>query len=307
MKFSEFKKSDYEIHDQKFLDTLLLKLCKAVVQGQEKDPELYGVVASGVLDPDRTFVMGINEADGNGTRKHGERVAMENYEKKYGEIPAGSIILTTCSPCNEDDTEMAAGRYGESCTDLINNSNVRKVYCGYMDPSQQDMHNKYTLECTTNQDIHRLCEQFASRFLEKTDIKEFAHAEPQDDDGDVPPNIYKLANRWWNNTDDQDRIAMVLRSMGWDIQQADGEEDVCQLTYRDGTVYYLNDSEFDPDLYENFADGKHPGRKGLAKRSGVNTKASVSSLRKTAKHSTGEKQRMAHWLANMKAGRAKKK
>ena len=58
---------------------------------------------------------------------------------------------------------------------------------------------------------------------------------------------------------------------------------------------------------ENFADGKKPGRKGLAKRSGVNTKASVSSLRKTAKNSTGEKARMAHWLANMKAGRAKKK
>jgi putative chitinase len=58
--------------------------------------------------------------------------------------------------------------------------------------------------------------------------------------------------------------------------------------------------------HENFADGKKPGRKGLAKRSGVNTKASVSDLRKTAKNSTGEKARMAHWLANMKAGRAKK-
>jgi hypothetical protein len=63
----------------------------------------------------------------------------------------------------------------------------------------------------------------------------------------------------------------------------------------------------DVDIKENFADGKKPGRKGLAKRSGVNTKASVSSLRKTAKNSSGEKQRMAHWLANMKAGRAKKK
>jgi hypothetical protein len=59
--------------------------------------------------------------------------------------------------------------------------------------------------------------------------------------------------------------------------------------------------------HENFADGKKPGRKGLAKRSGVNTKASVSDLRKTAKNSSGEKQRMAHWLANMKAGRAKNK
>ena len=60
-------------------------------------------------------------------------------------------------------------------------------------------------------------------------------------------------------------------------------------------------------LGENFADGKNPGRKGLAKRVGVNTKASVSSLRKTAKNSSGEKQRMAHWLANMKSGRAKNK
>ena len=56
---------------------------------------------------------------------------------------------------------------------------------------------------------------------------------------------------------------------------------------------------------ENFADGKKPGRKGLAKRSGVNTKASVTSLRKTAKNSTGEKARMAHWLANMKSGKQK--
>jgi hypothetical protein len=58
-------------------------------------------------------------------------------------------------------------------------------------------------------------------------------------------------------------------------------------------------------LTENFADGKKPGRKGLAKRSGVNCKASVSSLRKTAKNSSGEKARMAHWCANMKAGRNK--
>jgi 8-oxo-dGTP pyrophosphatase MutT (NUDIX family) len=62
-----------------------------------------------------------------------------------------------------------------------------------------------------------------------------------------------------------------------------------------------------PEVKENFADGKNPGRKGLSKRVGVNTKASVSSLRKTAKNSSGEKQRMAHWLANMKAGRAKAK
>ena len=56
---------------------------------------------------------------------------------------------------------------------------------------------------------------------------------------------------------------------------------------------------------ENFADGRHPEDKGDSKRHGINTKASVSSLRKTAKHSSGRKQELAHWLANMKAGKKK--
>jgi hypothetical protein len=76
--------------------------------------------------------------------------------------------------------------------------------------------------------------------------------------------------------------------------------------YGKSTVWAFKVPDEVARLAENFADGKNPGRKGLAKRSGVNTKASVSDLRKTAKNSTGEKARMAHWLANMKAGRAKK-
>jgi hypothetical protein len=58
-------------------------------------------------------------------------------------------------------------------------------------------------------------------------------------------------------------------------------------------------------MNENFADGKKPGRKGLAKRVGVNCKQSVSKLRSIAKRSSGERQRMAHWCANMKSGRQK--
>jgi hypothetical protein len=59
------------------------------------------------------------------------------------------------------------------------------------------------------------------------------------------------------------------------------------------------------EVDENFADGKNPQDKGDSKRHGINTKASVSSLRKTAKQG-GRKGQLAHWLANMKAGRAKK-
>ena len=58
-------------------------------------------------------------------------------------------------------------------------------------------------------------------------------------------------------------------------------------------------------VQENFDDGRKPGRKGLAKRVGVDCKQSVSKLRKIAKNSTGERQRMAHWCANMKSGKKK--
>ena len=57
------------------------------------------------------------------------------------------------------------------------------------------------------------------------------------------------------------------------------------------------------NVQENFADGKKPGRKGLAKRMGVDCTQSETELRKIAKSSTGEKQRMAHWCANMKGGK----
>jgi hypothetical protein len=58
---------------------------------------------------------------------------------------------------------------------------------------------------------------------------------------------------------------------------------------------------------ENFADGKVKGksRPGRARRAGVNCKQSISKLRSIAKNSSGERQRMAHWCANMKSGRNK--
>ena len=60
---------------------------------------------------------------------------------------------------------------------------------------------------------------------------------------------------------------------------------------------------------ENFADGKKKGksRPGRVKRAGASCKGSVTSLRKKAKNSSGEKAKMYHWCANMKSGKKKKK
>ena len=85
-----------------------------------------------------------------------------------------------------------------------------------------------------------------------------------------------------------------------------------QRYYQDYIERYESDVDYDLRLRrstgidENFDDGKKPGRKGLAKRMGVNCKQSVSKLRNIAKNSSGERARMAHWCANMKSGKKKK-
>ena len=166
MRIFEFKADDYEIHNRPKLDKILVELCKRTIEGQRIDAEKYGMVAACVLDPKNRKVFGVNEAAGDGKRRHAERVAIDRHREKFGEIPEGSIILTTLSPCNEYGTEMADERYGESCTDLINSSPVRKVYAGYSDPSQHNDSNKYTEETTKNPDIQRFCKRMADTFLE---------------------------------------------------------------------------------------------------------------------------------------------
>lgn len=95
----------------------------------------------------------------------------------------------------------------------------------------------------------------------------------------------------------------------WRLYSKDGKKNLGTFGSLEAAKKHEREVQYfkhaDESVDENFKDGKNPGRKGLAKRSGVNTKASVSDLRKTAKNSTGEKQRMAHWLANMKSGRQK--
>ena len=57
---------------------------------------------------------------------------------------------------------------------------------------------------------------------------------------------------------------------------------------------------------ENFADGRNPQDKGDSKRHKVPTKGKISTLRKIAKQG-GRRGQLAHWMANMRSGRAKKK
>jgi pyrimidine deaminase RibD-like protein len=152
--------SDFQISNHDKLDAILVRLCEMVIQGQGKKGNL-GMVAAAVLDPDNNCVVGINYPTRDGKRVHGERAAIDSYTARFGDIPAGSIIITTCSPCSHDMSE----REGVNCSDLIDDVGVHKVYAGYKDPTQDFDNKQYHIEVTGNPKIHELCERFAETFL----------------------------------------------------------------------------------------------------------------------------------------------
>ena len=73
----------------------------------------------------------------------------------------------------------------------------------------------------------------------------------------------------------------------------------------------LRSGRYTPDqileILENFADGKVKGKSkpGRVKRAGASCSGSVTELRQKAKNASGERAKMYHWCANMKAGRNK--
>ena len=159
--------TDFQVRNHDKLDHILAKLCEMVVNGQKKKQNL-GMVAAAVLDPDNNCVVGINYPLKNGRRVHAERAAIDSYTARFGSIPEGSIILTTCSPCCHDMSE----REGKNCTDLIDAVGVHKVYCGYQDPTQQPGGKRFHTEITKNPKIEALCQQFASTFLGDENLNE---------------------------------------------------------------------------------------------------------------------------------------
>jgi len=155
------QESDWEIRNYHKLDVILVKLCELVVKGQRQDPDTHGMVAAAILDPDNRLVSSTGRKI-RGKWHHAERCAMMKYEQLHGDIPNGSICITTCSPCSE----RMGDRYEESCTDLINRSNIHKVYAGYDDPTQPEEQRHFNIIETSNPAIRAFCHQLAESFMD---------------------------------------------------------------------------------------------------------------------------------------------
>ena len=98
----------------------------------------------------------------------------------------------------------------------------------------------------------------------------------------------------------------VMRMLGVNIHPATMQTDDGKRMWdkwrKQGDAKYIK--SMNAKIQENFADGKHPEDKGDSARHGIPKHASISSLRKIAKQG-GRKGQLAHWQANMKAGKAK--
>jgi len=123
--------------------------------------------------------------------------------------------------------------------------------------------------------------------------------------------LERLAQMWWNNDEDP-AVEKKLADMGWEVGEDEGSDTpsvfVIEIGDENGNSYISWPIEqLEKDVVENFADGKKKGksRPGRVKKAGASCNGSVTSLRKKAKNSSGEKSKMYHWCANMKGGRKK--
>ena len=159
-----------EIRNYKKLDHILRQLCDLIDRKHDQHPEKYGQVAAAILDPQNNMTVGISTHHG-GKWRHAERNALDAYTHKYGQIPEGCIVVTTCSPCSE----RMGDRQGESCTDLINDSPVHKVYCGYDDETQPASQRTFNMIETSDASIRNRCKQFADTFMDWEAAQKTAH------------------------------------------------------------------------------------------------------------------------------------
>ena len=147
-------------------DQILTQLCDKIDQGQRSDSEYYGKVAACVVDQHGNKIFGINHADQGDQRIHAERAAITAYVDKHGSLPDDITIITTLSPC----TEHMSDRHGASCTDLIERLHIKNVYCGYIDPTQNNhQHKNFKVIETSNPKIRSRCEKIANTFLKTVD------------------------------------------------------------------------------------------------------------------------------------------
>jgi pyrimidine deaminase RibD-like protein len=128
--------------------------------------DYWGMVGACIIDSSGNEVYGVNHLVDKIHRDHAEVAAIKNYIQKYGKSDfGGAILVTTLSPCSSDIDQPA----GRNCTDYLEEYGIKKVYCGWIDPTQVDTdvykHKRFHLQETRNEKLQSICRKMAETFL----------------------------------------------------------------------------------------------------------------------------------------------
>jgi len=153
------KETHTHLHNS--LDVILLNCLRHLAGAQRADSDHWGLVSAAVVGPDNQIAYGVNHLINDKLRMHAEAVAIHRYINDYGDISPECVIITTLSPCSEAMHDRA----GVSCTELINQLDIKRVYCGYKDPTQHAHTAEFNVVETKNLEIRQLCKKIANTFL----------------------------------------------------------------------------------------------------------------------------------------------
>ena len=187
-----------------------------------------------------------------------------------------------------------------------------RCWKGYKKKGTKKMFGKTVPNCVKNEDVVGLNTQsvkplFSPQRSQKA-YEEWLNGAAVDTDIEIIGNDNQLYYIRQNTDGDSQHFKedyWYLTDAEYNPVDFEGYEDPEDLLFRHSATGY---EPIDPDqMDENFADGKKKGksRPGRVKRAGASCKGSVTSLRKKAKNSSGEKAKMYHWCANMKGGKKK--
>lgn len=123
-------------------------------------------------------------------------------------------------------------------------------------------------------------------------ISDLDDADPQKFNQGAPHTILAFGSE-----EEEHKMLPLLKRLGLGLHDIDKPQDIRKAFRAQDAI---------KGIEENFADGRNPQDKGDSKRYNVPTKGKISTLRKIAKQG-GRRGQLAHWMANMRSGKSKKK
>ena len=110
-----------------------------------------GLVAAALIDGDRK-VYATSILNPDGTWKHAERNALEQFAATYGKPGPSAVMLSTLSPCTRvagsgdayGDQKNAARRQDESCSALLKQHGITTIGFGTLDSEDAKDNASYT-------------------------------------------------------------------------------------------------------------------------------------------------------------------